>query len=226
MRLTTKILSAMLMLVISTVILHYGLRHFTNPATLGDHSLSAEPVDILISESALQIPQNIIRRGSQRQSGRHQVIDLYFQWPTLAGYSQENATVFESTEHLDSMIFVSLIEAEPPSSAERRLEGIYRRFFIGKAWRGPDGLIGQALDPSSGYQSEDVFYAKNGPETFVTRCLRQSEADKNNVLPTCLYDFEFEKNVTVTVRFHRNLLPAWRKIDSSLKRQLISMRTQ
>ena len=226
MRLTNKLLLGILVLVIAATALHFVLRHYTDPAVLGDHSISTEPVDIFISETALRIPQNIIRRSEHRISGRHQFIDLYLQWPTLKGYSQEDTAVFENISQLDKLIFVSLVEAEPPNSPQRRLEGIYRRFFIGKAWRGPDGLIGQSLDPSSGYNSEDVFYARNGSNVFVTRCLQQKEADKNNVLPTCLYDFQLEKNITVNIRFHRNLLPAWRQIDSSVKRQLISMRVQ
>lgn len=226
MSLTTKILSGIFVLVIATVAMHFALRHYTNPAVLGDHSISTEPVDILISETSLQVPKNIIRRGKQRVSGRQQFIDLYFQWPSLKGYSQEDTAVYESTAQLESLIFVSLIETEAPNPPEQRLEGIYRRFFTGKAWRGPNGLIGQTLDPASGYKSEDVFYARNGSELFVTRCLQEKEFGEKNILPTCLYDFQLEENITVNVRFHRNLLPAWRQIDSSIKRQLISMRVQ
>lgn len=230
MSLTNKILSGMFVLVIITTAMHFALRHFTNPAVLGDHSISTEPVDVFISKTSLQIPKNIIRRGKQRVSGRQQYIDLYFQWPSLKGYSQEDAAVYESTSQLESLIFVSLIETEAPNPPEQRLEGIYRRFFIGKAWRGPNGLIGQTLDPASGYKSEDVFYARNNSELFVTRCLQEKEigknSGKNNVLPTCLYDFQLEENITVNIRFHRNLLPVWRQIDSSIKRQLISMRVQ
>ncbi|MEP6357336.1 MAG: hypothetical protein ABJ081_11715 [Hyphomicrobiales bacterium] len=226
MSLTTKILSGIFVLVIATAAIHFALRHYTNPAVLGDHSISTEPVDVLISKTSLQIPQNIIRRGRQRISGRQQFIDLYFQWPSLKGYNQEDAAIYESTAQLESLIFVSLIETEPPNSPEQRLEGIYRRFFTGKAWRGPDGLIGQTLDPASGYKSEDVFYARNNSELFVTRCLQEEKLGENNILPTCLYDFQFEKNITVNIRYHRNLLPVWRQIDSSIKRQLISMRVQ
>lgn len=225
MKLTTKILVAMITLIIATAILHFVLRYYTDPAVLGDHSPNPEPVDVMISKTTFKIPQNLIRRSKQRTTGRHEIIDLYFQWPTLAGYNRKDAHVFENTDQLGSLIFVSLFEADPPNSAERRLEGIYRRFFTGKAWRGPDGLIGQKLDPSSGYQSEDVFYARNDEEIFVTRCLQEEEAKKNKVLPSCLYDFQVEERITVTIRFHRSLLPEWRQIDSKLRRQLISMRT-
>lgn len=225
MTLLSKILSGALLLVLAMTGLHYTLRHYTDPAVLGGHSASVKPIEIMIAETTLRIPQNIIRRKTHRTSGRHSNIDLYFEWPSLAGYSVENASIFENTASLDRLIFVSLTEISPPSPPERRLEGIYRRFFIGKPWRGPDGLTGQTLDPASGYQSEDVFYAVDGNETFVTRCLQQNEAQKSNVLPTCLFDFQLEKNVTVNVRFHRNLLPSWRQINARMKRQILSLRT-
>lgn len=225
MTLTTKIIATVIALAIATMLLNFAIRHFTDPVALGGHSTSREGVDVVISQTTMKIPKNIIRRKQQRITGRHQVMDLYFQWPSLKGYSREDAALYENTNQLNSLIFVSLIESDAPNSPEQRLEGIYRRFFTGRAWRGPDNLIGQTLDPKSGYESEDVFYARNGESIFVTRCLQQQEADKSQVLPTCLYDFQLEERITVNIRFHRNLLNQWREIDKSIKRQLISMRT-
>lgn len=225
MTLTTKILAAALVTILLMAGLQFALRGYTDPALLGDHSSNPEPLDIAIAGTTLRIPQNIIRRSPQRRAGKQETVDLYFQWPSFKGYTDEDAELFEDVQNLPDLIFATLVEGPPPDSPQRRLDGIYRRFFIKKPWRGPDGLIGQSLDPASGYQAEDVFYARlNGEEIFVARCLQEQEAAKNNVQPTCLYDFTLSKNLTVNVRFHRGLLPAWRAIDANIKSRLASMR--
>lgn len=226
MSLTTKILASAFALVLAMAGLNFALRHFTDPATLGGHSIDPAPVAITIGATTLAIPKNIIRAKRQRQAGVAQTVDLNFQWPDFNGYNQDSAEIFQDASKQDQVIFVSLVKQPPPNTSERRLDGIYRRFFVGKAWRGPDGLIGQALDPSSGYQAEDILYARNNDAIFITRCLQIKEAERSNVFPTCLYDFQLEENVTVNVRFHRNLLQHWREIDTKLKRSLASMRLQ
>jgi len=71
MTLLSKILSGALLLVLAMTGLHYTLRHYTDPAVLGGHSASVKPIEIMIAETTLRIPQNIIRRKTHRTSGRH-----------------------------------------------------------------------------------------------------------------------------------------------------------
>lgn len=226
MTLTNKILAGALVLVTLMVGLQLLLRYFTNSAALGGHTTETEPVKIKIADTLFNIPQNIIRSPDNRKDGDYQGLDLYFQWPGLDGYSETNADLFNYVGQGPFLIFASLSKGELIDTPKRRLEGIYQRFFVGKPWRGPNGLIGQALDPSSGYTAENVYYGRLGDEIFVTRCLQRDEAEKNNFLPTCLYEFMLDERIVVNVRYHVDLLEMWQEIDNKLKRHLISMRSQ
>ncbi len=220
MNLTTKILAIALFLVVSMAILQVIVHHLTDPIRLGGHSISQNLVKIKMANTQLAIPENVIRRESQRQAGSHVAIDLYFQWPSLKGYTEKDANLFENTQNLGKLVFVTLTKEKTTNTPEQRLEGLYKRFFIKDPWRGPQGLIGHSLDPSSGYNHEDIFYARNNNNLFITRCLQEQEARQSGVLPTCLYDFNLTQNIKVTIRFHRNLLKDWQKIDRKIKTYL------
>ena len=226
MHFATKILAIALCLVAIIIGLHIAFRYLVDPASLGNHSLDTTPLAITLSQTRLSIAQNVIRHKKDRKAGTTDHLDLYFLWPGLEGYNKDNADIFHSADRQNELIFVSLVHETAPSSMERRLDGIYRRFFIRKPWRGPDGLIGQALDPASGYPAEDIFYTRDHDTIFLTRCLQEAEAARKQIRASCLYDFALDKNLTAIVRFDRSLLDQWHPISSSIKRRLVAMRSQ
>lgn len=217
-----KILIGGLILILMLTALRFALQVFSDPSGFSDDT---QPVSVTISSVRLNIPQNLIRFQKQRKPGSHDRLDLFFDWPSLDGYTKETRDNFENTNTTDSLIFVSLEKSPPLDAPQQRLDQIYRRFLIGKPWRGPNGLIGQSFDPQSGYGAEDVFYAHTDT-VFLTRCLREKYAATNKLRPTCLYDFTLKNGVNVHVRFTRSYLKHWREINTAIKREIMRMQVQ
>ncbi|MEO1066300.1 MAG: hypothetical protein AAFW47_02850 [Pseudomonadota bacterium] len=201
-----------------------ALKYATDPVVLGSHTRDKEPVTVTLGDVRLSIPKNKIRFEDQRQDGVQGRIDLYLSWPALDGYAKDNERVFNDTSEAGSLIFLSLVAEQSAGTPERRLNEIYRRFFVGKPWKGPSGLIGQELDPKSGYAGENVFYARDTDGVFVTRCLQAEAAVKNKLQPTCLFDFELVPGLIAHVRFHELILHDWRDINRRIALMLTSMR--
>lgn len=198
------------------------LRSYTNPLALSGLTTDQSPAYIVMSDTTLTVPRNMIRFRDQRQQSHLTKLDLFVHWPTMRGFTEEGAAIFENTAGMDELIFISLEAGKPLNSAEQKLSGLYRKFFIKSPKRGPAGLIAHELDPSSGYLSEDVLYAKQNDRLFLTRCLREDSAHQKDLRPTCLYEFTFSKGINVVVRFHRSLLKEWKEFDGSIRRLLSS----
>jgi len=220
-RLTIGIVIVIMFLVIAV----FMLRSYTGMGALGGFSSDTEPTTIKIANTQLFIPSNMIRFRDQRESSALSKIDLFVQWPSMKGFTTENATTFQGTNKTTELIFITLEAGPPLHPAHQKLKELYRRFFTNSPWRGPAGLIGNALDSSSGYLSEDVLYAQDDDELFLTRCLQEGKDLTNNLKPTCIYEFTFEDGINAYIRFHRSLLVEWQALDERVKRLLATMRT-
>ena len=223
---TTKKLTIGILIVLMLVaIAVFMLRTYTGMGALGGFSSNTEPTTIEIAHTRLFVPRNIIRFRDQRESPALSKLDLFVKWPTMKGFTSENAATFQDTNKTTELIFITLEAGKPLHPAQQKLKELYRRFFTNSPWRGPAGLIGNALDSSSGYLSEDVLYAQHDDELFLTRCLQEGKGLTNNLQLTCIYEFTFEDGINVYIRFHRSLLADWQALDERVKRLLATMRT-
>ena len=225
MALTKKIIIGILGVLIFLVVVFAALRSYTNPETLGGFSSDTAPISIAIGDTRMSVPQNIIRFRDQRESSALSKLDSFIQWPSVKGFTKEDAATFQNINRASELIFITLEVGEPFNSSQQKLRELYRRFFSKSPWRGPAGLIGNELDSSSGYLSEDVLYAKHDDDLFLTRCLQEDKSDTDNLLPTCIYEFTLGDGVNVYVRFHRSHLSEWKILDERVKRLLATMRT-
>jgi len=201
------------------------LRSYTDPETLGGFSSDTASTNIEIGDARLYVPRNIIRFRDQRESSALRMLDLFVQWPSMKGFTKQDAATFQNIKGSSALIFITLEAGEPLNSPQKKLDGLYRRYFSTPPWRGPAGLIGNALDNSSGYLSEDVLYTKHNDELFLTRCLQERKSETTNLQPTCIYEFTFGDGINVYVRFHRSHLAEWQVLDERIKRLLATMRT-
>ena len=225
MNLSKKLIIGILGILMFLVMIFLALRSYTNPETLGGFSSDTSPTIIAIGDTHLSVPQNIIRFHEQRENPALSKLDLFIQWPSIKGFTKEDAAVFQNINRASELIFITLEVGEPFNSSQQKLRELYRRFFTKAPWRGPAGLIGNELDSSSGYLSEDVLYTKHSDDLFLTRCLQEGKTDTDNLLPTCIYEFTLGDRVNVYVRFHRSHLSEWKVLDERVKRLLATMRT-
>ncbi|MEM8796173.1 MAG: hypothetical protein AAGE61_11445 [Pseudomonadota bacterium] len=199
---------------------HFWLGTYLDPDSNAQRTANSEPISVTVGDTGLRVPQNVIRFRNQRTSELQERLDLHMHWPTLEGYSQDRSEAFEQETTDRRILFLTIEAAENQASGQRKLQGLYRRFFKGKPWRGPGGLIGQQLDPASGFGTEDLFYGRDAQgDIFVTRCLRDEAAAESKVLPTCLYDYPVSSSLSATVRFDRGLLEDWQDLSEKLKRR-------
>ena len=225
MNLTKKLIVGIAFVLISLGVIFIVLRSYTDPETLGGFSSDTTSVNIEIGDTRLFVPRNIMRFQDQRESSALSTLDLFVQWPSMKGFTKQDVATFQNINGTSELVFITLEAGEPLNSPQKKLDGLYRRYFSKAPWRGPAGLIGNALDSSSGYLSEDVLYTKHNDELFLTRCLQEGKSETNNLLPTCIYEFTFEDGINVYVRFHRSHLAEWQALDERIKRLLATMRT-
>ena len=225
MNLSKKLIFGISFVLISLGVTFIVLRSYTDPEMLGGFSSDTASKDIEIGDTRLFVPRNMMRFQDQRESSTLSTLDLFVQWPSMKGFTKQDAATFQDINETSALIFITLEAGEPLNPAQKKLDGLYRRYFSTAPWRGPAGLIGNALDKSSGYLSEDVLYTKRNDELFLARCLQEGKGATNNLLPTCIYEFTFEDGINVYVRFHRSHLAEWQIIDERIKRLLATMRT-
>lgn len=224
MNFNKKLIIGIVVALLFLALIFMALRSYTNPETLGGFSSDTTPTTIAIGDTQLSVPRNLIRFHDQRESSIVSKLDLFIQWPSIKGFSKENAATFQNTKGANELIFLTLEVGEPLDSSQQKLRGLYQRFFTKSPWRGPAGLIGNELDSSSGYLSEDVLYANHDDDLFLTRCLQEDKTANANLLPTCIYEFTLGDGVNVYVRFHRSHLKEWKVLDERVRRLLATMR--
>ena len=64
----------------------------------GGHETDATPRQITIANEVLNVPANMIRFRAQRKSHVLERLDLYAHWPSMQGYSADNANIFDDME--------------------------------------------------------------------------------------------------------------------------------
>ena len=108
MSLTTKLGIGILATGLMLVLAYFMLRSYTDPKALGGFSSNPSPITITMAETRLNVPLNMIRFQNQRQRTELSKLDLFVQWPTMQGFTNEEAAIFENIARMDELIFISL----------------------------------------------------------------------------------------------------------------------
>lgn len=181
----------------------------------------AKPLVVTLSGERLAVPANMIRFADQRSEGTQTRLDLAIHWPSMTGYTAENAASFDDVSAHAPLIFLSIGARDETVDSTTRLIGFYTRFFDGDGSPGPAGLVSRKLQPGTGYDSEEIFFQPGSTDPFSARCTKT--ADK--VVPvTCLRDIHVGKRLSISYRFRKPILEQWRKLDPAIFMLIDKMR--
>lgn len=169
--------------------------------------------NIVISNSALQIPANFIRFEDQREASTLKRVDLYFLWPSGEGFSEDRRDEFTKSNLDWDLIFATLSEREMPFDMTGRMDEIYRDLFEGPSLGQTFGLTIQPLAKDSAYAGEYLYYEEGVQSPYVTRCV---EGKAGVYQATCLRDIHIANGLTMSYRFPAKHLENWRQIEGML----------
>ncbi|MEM7069424.1 MAG: hypothetical protein AAF478_11125 [Pseudomonadota bacterium] len=211
---------AFLVLVFATLALVFALLLYAVAVLFGEdisrvgHSTSTTPIEVVIANNALAIPANTIRYSNQRKAGLYNRVEMYLHWPSMRGYNDKLAHVFNRTGSDASLLFVSLEPRQMSLEMSGRLGPIYSKFFAGPAQKSASGLIKQPLSSEGGFVDEYLYYEADSPYPYVTRC----ERSRSNVnTPFCIRDIHVTNDLMLTYRFHAKFLPQWLEIERGIR---------
>ncbi|MDZ7600223.1 MAG: hypothetical protein U1A06_02470 [Hoeflea sp.] len=181
--------------------------------------------EIVIGNDVLRLPANVIRFETQRISGVQNAVDIYFAWPGMEGYSEDNRDIFNQTRSADGLIFARIAQATMSRDMSGRFTPIYRRLTDGAPVAGPSGLDSFRLRSGAGYANELMYVERTASDKpYAIRCLVEesgSEADFNT-RTGCQRDIAIGQDLSVTYRFSIDLLPHWREIETDIRTRLQS----
>ena len=188
---------------------------------LGGHSSGQTMHEIVIDNDVISVPENMIRLPEQRRDGVAERLDLYFSWPGLAGYSEDERDVFNGTGAQASLIFLSFEERAMSRDMSGRFDPIYKFLIEGSGSEAIAGLTRHILPVKAGYLSEVLYVGPDeGGTRFVARCSEESASD---LVAACERDIQIGTNLSATLRFPSALLGQWRTLDAVTRPFIASM---
>ncbi|MDP2619188.1 MAG: hypothetical protein Q8P46_03280 [Hyphomicrobiales bacterium] len=176
---------------------------------------SMRPLRLSVAGEVFAVPADLVRFPPGAAGGSQTVqtarIGLVVGWRRLPGFEAAPG---------GPGLHLALIAGDDPVSARTRLERIYRPFFEGEEFAGPDGLVGRRLARSSGYGGETLFYesapadaGNAGGQVFLIRC----GSETNSPAPAiCLRRLALSPELQVEYRFRKDRLAQWREIDAAV----------
>lgn len=203
-------------MLVATIIALLVIKSISGNISHGGHSNSTVLHEIIIGNDVLNVTANMIRFPNQRFSGSSDRLDLYALWPLMSGYNNEHSSAFNAGEDSERIIFLSLERRSMSRDMAGRVARIYNQFFDGAAQPTAFGLMRQPLAESSGFVDEDLYLEIGSPYPFATRCVRENSAIGK---PYCLRDIFMGRNLSLTYRFHKSLLPEWASMDQMIRKR-------
>lgn len=193
------------------------IKSISSEVSRGGHSNSTELHEIIIGNDVLKVTANMIRFPSQRFSGSNNRLDLYALWPLMSGYNSQHSDAFNAGQNHEKIIFLSLEKRSLSREMAGRVERIYSQFFEGSAQPTAFGLMRQPLSAASGFVDEDLYLEIDSPYPFATRCMRETSTIGQ---PYCLRDIFMGRNLSLTYRFHKSLLPEWASMEQMVRKRI------
>lgn len=178
------------------------------------YSASAQLHQVEMGNELINVPENMIRFKSQRRSGSLKRLDLFVHWPTMAGYSEQHANVFNSNDPAAPILYAAIEPRDMTRDMSGRIASIYESFFSGPPVEAGHGLVRRAFSANSAYFSEDLYYEAASPYPFAARCIRESDKTAGSF---CIRDIHIGRDLMVTYRFHASLLRDWMALDHGIR---------
>jgi len=177
------------------------------------HTTSTQIHRVIINRDIVSMPANLIRFSSQRRTKEATKLDLYLHWPTLDGYSEELKPIFNSIQISNQIVFVNLLPRFSDLDMSARIGPIYERFLVGPQTPIGINLVSQQLDPENGFINEYLVVEKNNSNPFSARCVKPVT---NGGSAYCIRDINIGESLSLTYRFHSDLIPQWFDLEQSI----------
>jgi hypothetical protein len=196
--------------------------HFYGPRLLqSSMSTSADPIQIVIGNDVLDVPQNMIRHPSQRVPGVIDRVDLRLFWPERSGYRLAHADAFSDIDpETTQTVLISVAKRKWLLDMAGRLELVYGKAAdASQAPRSVNGLTAVRLDPAHGYVDETLYYAPSLDggtlPAFIARC-NEPATGATPLLLACETDLFFGETLEARIRFPAHFLADWARFRSEL----------
>ncbi len=193
-------------------------RHSEGLLSHSSYTSDASPIIVNLANNSLQLPQNMVRKDTQRTSEPQASLDLFFHWPDLQGYNLDNQLAFTEISEESKLVFIHLSSPKKHISSSERLYSVYSQHFIGTPIKGPGKLIGFNMNEKSSYAGETVYFKPDENPPYVVRCF-QPQAQ----VPTiCLREILLKNGLQASYRFRIGMLENWRELDMTTEQLLNS----
>ena len=205
------IISVILALLVATIKLFAG--YAGAELARAGHTSSTRINRLIINQDIISVPENMIRFSSQRGIKTTKKLNLYLHWPTLEGYSEELKSIFNGLEISKQIIFVNLLPRFSDLDMSARIGPIYEKFLVGPQTAIGNNLVSRQLDPEQGFINEYLIVEKNNRNPFSARCMRPGS---NGRSAYCIRDINIGESLSLTYRFHSDLIPNWIDLEQSI----------
>ncbi len=184
-------------------------------------SSRSDLVALTVGGVALRIPANYLMYDSARTGGVRNDVALFALLPDLSGWSNWAADAFASNAEDSDVVYLT-IKAKPSLSEADKLKRVWPDYLVDRLGSdGPFGLHHYAFRQDTGYRSEELFVGATTSGPVVLRCVKQSPQVPS---PSCLRETQLTRGVTLSVRFKRVHLDAWRDITAKIDKLVASFR--
>jgi hypothetical protein len=192
--------------------LAWYLRPGTQSAAPTDES---GPVALTVRGAAFSIPANYIEGQTARAGGALDSLALVAQFPSMRGYSDEDARLFAGNAPDSPVIHLSLRGDPSGLDAQARLARIYMPSLTESGGTaGPFGLVQYVFRPESGYAQDDLFAGQGKDGLVLILCERASPEFPS---PNCIVtDRPVAQGLSLSYRFKRAWLSRWREVASGV----------
>ncbi|MCT4656556.1 MAG: hypothetical protein N4A65_12165 [Cohaesibacter sp.] len=190
--------------------------------TQSGYSSDAAPIVINLPTASLAVPGNMIRKEKQKTSKPQAIADLFFLWPKMSGYSHNDQLAFSDTSENSQLIFVRLSSPDEVIISSEQLSAVYSQHFSGSPLKGPEGLMGFAMNEDSGFAGETIYFKPDESPPFVARCFTPQKSTPTLCMrsikltgPSADYGV-----AQADYRFRKTLLGQWREMDQAVQTML------
>jgi hypothetical protein len=212
-----RILIVLIALGLFSVAISLAGRFYGGQIRLGGNTTSSEQLEIVVSNSVLNVPANYIRTADQRQSGVKARLDLYALWPSMTGYAIGDRRAFENHDGEPArLLFISIEPRQMSRDMSGRLAPIYRQLIESTSEPSDvPGLEAFRFRADRGIFANEMLYVaeRPGEEAFVARCI---VSEDNSALAPCERDVFAENDISVKYRFPRALLKQFEGLDQAV----------
>jgi hypothetical protein len=172
-------------------------------------------VELTVRGAAFAIPANYIQSPAARSGGDQAGLTLAALFPSLQGYSETDARLFQGNAADSPVIHINLRGDAGNLDARARLERVYKPYLSNpEGVPGDFGLTQYAFRPDSGYQRNDLFAGQSAGGLVLLLCERTAG---DLASPNCLAtDQPLKPGLNFSYRFKRAYLARWREIDSGV----------